>query len=197
MDSTDIADNMTEAKELHAGKWIALYIAMLAVLLSICTVGGGNSTKDATRTNIQASDTWAFYQAKNMRQTSYKLAAEALQLRLAEPGLPDSVRKQMEVALAAYKVEIDRLESDPKRGEGKKELTAKARQFEKERDTALRQDPYFDYAQAFLQIAIVLASASIVLKSRPLLIGSGLLGFFGVLLMIDGFTLTVDIPFIA
>src|SRR5262249_8854859 len=162
MASTDIADSLTDAKGLEAGRWIAIYIAVLAVLLSICTVGGGNSTKDATRTNIQASDTWGFYQAKNMRQTSYKLAAEGLQLRLGEPGLADSVRKQIEAAAAAYKAEIDRLESEPQRGEGKKELAAKARQFEKERDIALRQDPYFDYAQAFLQIAIVLASASIV-----------------------------------
>jgi hypothetical protein len=197
MASTDIADNLTEAKELEAGRWIAIYIAVLAVLLSICSVGGGNSTKDATRTNIQASDIWAFYQAKNMRQTTYKVAAEGLQLRLAEPGLPDAVRKQIEEQIAAYRAEIDRLESEPQRGEGKKELAAKARQFEKDRDIALQQDPYFDYAQAFLQIAVVLASASIVLKNRALLTGSGLLGFLGILLMINGFTLAVDIPFLA
>lgn len=196
MESTDIADSLKDAQELQVSKWIAIYIAVLAVILSICAVGGGNSTKDATRTNIQASDTWAFYQAKNMRQTSYKLAAEGLQLRLAEPGLPDDVRKQIEMAAAAYKTEADRLESEPQKGEGKKELAAKAKQFEKERDIALKQDPYFDFAQAFLQIAIVLASASIVLKNRPLLFGSGLLGFLGVLLMINGFTLAVDIPFV-
>jgi hypothetical protein len=197
MESTDIADSLKDAQELQTGKWIAIYIAVLAVLLSICTVGGGNSTKDATRTNIQASDTWAFYQAKNLRQTSYKLAAEALQLRLAEAGLPDAVRKQAEAALAAHKAEIDRLESDPQKGEGKKELAAKAREFERQRDDALKQDPYFDYAQAFLQIAIVLASASIVLKNRALLAGSGLLGVLGLLLMINGFTLAVNIPFIS
>jgi hypothetical protein len=197
MPSTDIADSLRDAQELQVSKWVAIYIAVLAVFLSICTVGGGNSTKDATRLNIQASDSWAFYQAKNMRQTSYKLAAEGLQLKLAEPGLPEAVRKQTEAAAAAYKAEIDRLESDPQKGEGKKELAAKARQFETERDIALKQDPYFDYAQAFLQIAVVLASASIVLKNRPLLVGSGLLGFLGVLLMIDGFTLAVDIPFVA
>jgi Domain of unknown function (DUF4337) len=197
MVSTDIADNLNDAKELEAGKWIAIYIALLAVLLSICSVGGGNSTKDATRNNIQASDTWAFYQAKNMRQTSYRLAAEGLQLRRGEPGLPDAVRKEIDAAIAAYRAEIDRLESEPQKGEGKKELAAKARQFEKERDVALKQDPYFDFAQAFLQIAVVLASASIVLKNRPLLVGSWLLGVLGVVMMINGFTLAVDIPFLA
>ena len=197
MDTTDIADSMKDSNELQVDKWVAIYIAVLAVFLSICTVGGGNSTKDATRANIQASDTWAFYQAKHARQTTYKVAAEGLQLRLAEPGLPDTVRKQIEAQIAAYKGEIDRLESDPQKGEGRKELAAKARQFEKERDEALKQDPYFDYAQAFLQIAVVLASASIVLKNRPLLFGSGFLGVLGVLLMLNGFTLAVNIPFLA
>jgi hypothetical protein len=197
MESTDIADSMRDAKELGVDRWVAIYIALRAVLLSICTVGGGNSTKDATRTNIQASDTWAFFQAKNMRQTTYRVAADGLQLKLAEPGLPDTVRKQIGEKVAAYQAEIDRLESDPQKGEGKKELAVKARDFEKDRDAALKQDPYFDYAQAFLQIAIVLASASIVLKNRSLLVGSGLLGILGVLLMLNGFTLTLDIPFLA
>ena len=78
MESTEIADSLKEAKELDLDRRVAVYIALLAVLLSICSVGGGNATKDSTRTNIQASDTWAFFQAKNQRQTAYKLAADGL-----------------------------------------------------------------------------------------------------------------------
>ena len=197
MESTDVADSLKEAaKELDLDRRVAVYIAVLAVLLSVCSVGGGNSTKDSTRTNIQASDTWAFYQSKHQRQTAYKLAAEGLQLRLSEPGLPDGTRKEIEKRLAAYDAEIAHLESDTQKGEGKKELAAKAKDFEKDRDTALKQDPYFDYAQAFLQIGVVLASASIVLKNSSLLWGSGFLSFLGFLLMLNGFTLAVSIPFI-
>jgi hypothetical protein len=196
MESTEIADSLKEAQELDLDRRVAIYIAFLAVLLSICSVGGGNATKDSTRTNIQASDTWAFYQAKHQRETAYKLAADGLQLRLSEPGLPDVTRKEIEKKLAAYNAEIAHLETDTQKGEGKKELAAKAKEFEKERDTALRQDPYFDYAEAFLQIAVVLASASIVLKNGSLLWGSGFLSFLGFLLMLNGFTLAVTIPFI-
>ena len=58
MESTDVADSLKEAgKELDLDRRVAVYIAVLAVLLSVCSVGGGNSTKDFTRTNIQASDT--------------------------------------------------------------------------------------------------------------------------------------------
>lgn len=197
METTEIAESLRESKEeADLDRRIAIYIAFLAVLLSICSVGGGNASKDATRTNIQASDTWAFYQAKHQRETAYKLAVDGLQLRLSEPGLPDASHKEIEKKLAAYDAEIAHLESDPKKGEGKKELVAKAKEFEHERDRALRQDPYFDFAEAFLQIGVVLASASIVLKNSSLLWGSGFLSFLGFLLMLNGFTLAVSIPFI-
>jgi hypothetical protein len=198
MESTDITDSMKDAKELNVDKWTAIYIALLAVFLSVCAIGGDNSAKDATRTNIQASDTWAFYQAKNIRQTNYRLAVDGLELKLAaETNLPAPVRKQIEEKIAAYKADIDHLESDAKKNEGKKELLLKAKELEHERDIALERDPYFDYAQALLQIAIVLASASMVISNRMLIMGSGLLGGGGVLLMVNGFTLAVHIPFIS
>jgi hypothetical protein len=197
MESTEIADSLREAKEeANLDRRIAIFIAFLAVLLSICSVGGGNAAKDATRTNIQASDTWAFFQAKNQRQTAYKLATDALRLKLLEPGLPDAARNEIEQKLTAYNAEIAHLESDAQKGEGKKELIAKAKELEHERDRSLRQDPYFDFAEAFLQIAVVLASASIVLKNSSLLWGSGFLALLGSLLMANGFTLALAIPFI-
>jgi hypothetical protein len=194
---SDIADSLKDAHERGTDEWFAVYIALLAVLLAVCGIGGGNSTKDSMQKNIQASDTWAFYQAKNQRQTSYKLAADALHLRHGEPGLPEATRKEIETQFAAYESEIGRLESEPAKGEGKKELIAKAKDFESQRDTALRQDPYFDSSQAFLQIAIVLASASIVLRNRPLLWASGLLALAGAFFLFNGFTLAVNIPAIS
>ena len=49
-------------------KWVGVYIGVLAVLLAICNVGGANATKDATHSNIAAANTWAFFQAKNIRR---------------------------------------------------------------------------------------------------------------------------------
>jgi hypothetical protein len=185
---------MKDAKKLNVDKWTAIYIALLAVLLLVCTKGGDNSAKDAMRANIQAADTWSFYQAKNSRQAYYKAAMGMLEVKLAEPNLPDAVRKQK---IAAYKADIDRLESDPKKDEGKKELFSKAKQLERERDVALKQDSYFNYAQSLLLKSIVLALASMVINNRLLIIGSYTLGLIGVLLMINGFTLAVNIPFLA
>jgi hypothetical protein len=195
--STDITDNLKEAVELNADKRVAIYIAVLAVFLAICTMGGDNSTKDATRTNILASDTWSFYQAKKLRETNYRLLVDTMELRLAtESALSEEARKKIQDKANEYRAEADRMKSDPRKGEGQQELAAKAKIYEGEREVALRRDPYFDYATAFLQIAIVLASASILFGGGLLLGCSFVVGGIGVAMMINGFTLLVNVPFI-
>jgi hypothetical protein len=71
-----------------------------------------------------------------------------------------------------------------------------AKEFEAKRDHALKQDPYFDYAEALLQIGIVLISVSIVSSFPLLAFGGGALGVIGTLLMLNGYTLAVEIPWI-
>jgi hypothetical protein len=196
--NTDISGDTKASKEVQTDRKIAIYIAVLAVFLAICTMGGDNSTKDATRTNILASDTWAHYQAKKLREASYRLASDALELRLeTEPDLPEVLRKQIQDKIKAHNAQADRLKSDPQKGDGQAELAAKARAIEADREIALRRDPYFDYGVAFLQIAIVLASASIVFGGGGILVlGSFIMGVSGVALMINGFLLIFSIPFV-
>ena len=78
----------------------------------------------------------------------------------------------------------------------KKDIEKEARKFEASRDVAKRKDPYFDYAEVFLQIAIVLASVSILAASRPMFWFSLALAIVGALATTNGFTLLVHIPFI-
>jgi hypothetical protein len=85
----------------------------------------------------------------------------------------------------------------PETQEGKKELMVRAKDYESKRDRALKQDPYFGYAEALLQIAIVLISASIVATLPWFAIFGGIVGAAGGLLMINGYTLAVAIPFLA
>jgi Domain of unknown function (DUF4337) len=177
-------------------KWIGVYIGVLAVLLAICGVGGGNATKDSTRANIEAANTWAFFQAKNMRRNSIQLAATQLELSLAaQPGLPADVRQQFEDKIKDHRSQVQLLTTDPVRKEGLDELFAKAKALEVERDVALRKDPYFDWSQALLQIGIVLASVHLIIGNVTLLALSGGLSVVGLLLMINGFTLALNMPF--
>jgi hypothetical protein len=95
---------------------------------------------------------------------------------------------------------VARYESEPHasgdilKGEGKKELTAKARYHEEKRDHALKQDPNFDYSTALLQIAIVLGSVAILATSLPVLVLSIGTGAVGTVLMLNGFFLLFELP---
>jgi Domain of unknown function (DUF4337) len=183
----------TDKDELN--KWVGVYIGVLAVLLAICNVGGANAAKDATRTNIEAANTWAFFQAKNIRRTSTNLAADDLELLLsAQPNMPAPARQAIEAKVKQYRADIQRLTKDPEKGEGLDHLFEKGKALEAERDIALRKDPYFDWSQALLQIAIVLASVHLIIGNLMLLGLSGGLAALGVLLMLNGHTLAIKLP---
>jgi uncharacterized protein DUF4337 len=176
---------------------IAVYIAILAVALSICSVGGGNATKDATARNIEASNAWAFFQAKNIRRNDVRIEINELELRLAtDPTLTEAAKTAIQERLKQYREQEARLTSEPETGEGVKELMARGKVLEAQRDVAMRKDPYFDYGQALLQIAIVLASVAIITGGSVLLIVSGLLAAGGVVSMLNGFFLLYSLPMI-
>jgi hypothetical protein len=192
MSMEDVIERLKTDKE-EMNKWVGVYIGVLAVVLAICNVGGANAAKDATRANIEASNTWAFYQAKTIRRVTHQLAADELALLLAsQPGLTGPARKAVEEKLASYRTEVDRLKREP--DDGTDALLFKGRALEAERDVALRKDPYFDWSQALLQIAIVLASVHLIVGNLMLLGLSGGLAGLGVLLMLNGYTLLVRLP---
>jgi hypothetical protein len=196
MSMDDVMDRLKSDSD-QRNKWVGVYIGILAVLLAICGVGGGNAAKDATRSNIEASNTWAFFQAKNIRRSAFQVAADELDLMLAaQPGMPAEARAKFTDKVQYYRDQIQKLTTDPARQEGLDELFVKGKALEAERDVAMRKDPYFDWSQAMLQIAIVLASVHLIIGNFPLLALSGGLGGLGILLMLNGFTLLVPIPFL-
>ena len=146
MDANDAADAIREAiaeenAESAANEKfrsrVALVIAVLAALLAISSVGGDNVGEDMIASNIHASDTWAFYQAKNVRQTATSLAADALEsdLQMHGASLSPDARKTIESRIAKYRSTVERYNDEPDasapadstRGEGKKQLSARAR----------------------------------------------------------------------
>ena len=170
----------------------ALQISILAMILAITNLGGDNSTKEAQVHDLAASNLFSFYQAKNVRQTQYKIAADELELSLVrDDKLVAAAREKVEKKIADYRKNVERYESDPETGEGKKELLAKAKEEQEERDHHLRKDPWFDYGSSLLQIAIVLASIAIVITSNALLGISLVVGLLGSLSALNGFFLFI------
>ena len=167
----------------------AILVSFLAMFLAIVTLGGNNAAKEATQSNILASNFYSFYQAKNIRQTAYKIASDQLELELLNDKLSATSRAALEKKIQDYKKNIARYESEPETQEGKKELLAIAKQHEATRDLALRQDPWFDYSQSLLQIAIVLTSVGLVMGSAAFFWTAAGLGLVGVVLGLNGFFL--------
>ncbi|HML28564.1 MAG TPA: DUF4337 domain-containing protein [Hyphomicrobium sp.] len=176
-------------------KLIGVWVGILAVILAICSLGGSNAQQNALQQNIAASNDWAFFQAKNARRQALRLHTENFETMLmTSPSLPEDMKKAIGTKIADYKAQDKTLTSDPKSGEGLDELFAKGRALEGARDQALKRGPYFDYGQAFLQIAIVLASVALISGGNMLLYGSFILGGVGLVLTVGGFTLAFPLP---
>jgi hypothetical protein len=192
-----IAEARASADESFKNR-AALIIAFMAMLLAITSLGGGNAAEDMANNNIHASDTWAFYQAKSIRQTSLRVAADGFEADLrANPNMPAEAREFIQKKVEEYRATAARYEDEPDRedpgnplkGEGRKQLTARAKDYETQREVASKQDPNFDFAEALFQIAIVLASVAILAGSRLVLRVSLVAGLAATLLMLNGYFL--------
>lgn len=164
-------------------KKIALLIAVIALCLALSeTLGKGAQTESISK-NVEAANLWSFFQAKTIRRTAVQTAAEGL--KVTAPGLTDEAQK------AAALKQIDdwqktaaRYRSEPETNEGTEQLAERAKHAEHERDTSLAKYHHFEVASAAFQIAIVLASATIITGMMALAWISGLLMLGGI-----GFTL--------
>src|SRR3712207_472521 len=108
--------------------------------------------------NVESANLWAFFQAKTVRQTAVRGLSEMLPLLATREGR----EAEVEPLLQRWRATIERWESETETGEGRRELIARAKQAEHERDEAIRTDGRYDTASALLQVGIVMASAAII-----------------------------------
>jgi hypothetical protein len=175
---------MAEALELEfdeRNKRIGILIAILAAVLAFTEAAGSNAASDALRGTVEASNTWAFFQAKTIRMTT--LRAQARDLEISAIGMPkgaklDEINKQ----IAEWRATADRYDSEPETGEGRKELTARAKQIEADRDDAAAANATYDLASGALQLGILLASAAVVTSLLWLAYAGLGLGIIGITL---------------
>lgn len=144
-----------------SNKKVALLIAVLALMLAISETLGKSAQTAALSLNIEASNLWSFFQAKTIRGTVLKTAAEGHETQL--PGVTSrKVIEETEKQIAAWRKTVSRYESEPETNEGRKELAARAKAAELKRDRSLAAYHHFEVASAAAQIAIVLASATVI-----------------------------------
>ena len=162
-----------------SNKGVALLISILALVLAFAETLGKSAQTEALTYNIQASNLWAFFQAKTIRQTTLRTAADQLGV-VAET---EKTKKQID----AWKKTAERYEDEPETREGRKQLAERAKNAERKRDKAFAAYHHFELSSASVQIAIVLASASIITAIPALFWSAGALGVVGIAFCVIGF----------
>lgn len=162
---------------------VALFVAIYAVVLAIAAAGGNNAGKDMLMEQQKATNKWAQYQAKTIREALYLNEAEKLEMELARGTLTGDVQSLAQKSLARIKGKLEEYKKD------KEEIMAEAKGHEAHRDDAQRRDPYFDFAEMGLQIGIVLASVAMLSGKRWAFYTSLVLAAIGSVLTANGYLL--------
>jgi hypothetical protein len=169
-----------EAMHLEgSNKKIALLISVIALFLAFSETLGKAAQTNGIGYNVEASNLWAFFQAKTIRMTAVRTAAEVVELDIvatADPAQRDAKLKRIDTWLKT----AARYDTEPETQEGRKELAARAVAAEKKRDDALTRYHHYEIASAALQIGIVLASASVITGMIVLAFTAGGLGIIGI-----------------
>jgi len=175
-------ESMEQAEHAeHAGsenKKIALLIAVIALFLALSEMLGKGAQTESIAKNVEASNLWAFFQAKSIRRTVVQTAADQAKLSLAAMG-DEAAKAPLQKQIEDWQKTAARYRSEPETGEGTEQLSERAKHAEVERNLATAKYHHFELASAAFQIAIVLASATIITGIFALSWISGLLALAG------------------
>jgi hypothetical protein len=180
MDASEVAQDNLEQAHRHGGdhtaRRIAVLIAVLAAVLSVAEMGEKSSQNDYLTHHIQAADHWAFFQARNIRSTVQSAAATMME------SLPNSADPAVHKRIEDARADAARLRDDPKGNLGSKQIAELARAEEHGREVAFHRYHRFESVVGAVQIAIVLASVSVVTRVLALAYGAAAIGGLAALL---------------
>jgi hypothetical protein len=172
-ESMERAHETIEEHASHSDPWargVAVLVSVLAAVLAITEIGGKAAQNAYLTHHIALSNDWAFYQAKNQRAIIRTSEADVL------ASLPNAADPSIQARIKEAQEYSARMRDDPEGGQGMKQLAVTAEQQEAERDVAEHRYHSYEYAVGALEIAIVLASVSIVTRIRGLTFGAAAIG---------------------
>jgi hypothetical protein len=182
---------LEEIKDKKFPKRVALITAIFAVILALSSLGGNKAMKEMLLSQQQASNQWSYYQAKVIREQLYRS-----QKMLLEAGLIERAGSMKPEARERIEAMVKKMADEEARyNQEKKEVEQEARKLERERDLHRSKDPFFEFAEVLLQIAIVMASVSILASAPRIFYFSAGAAILGALFALNGFFLIVRIPF--
>ncbi len=182
-------EEMEEIKAKSFTRRAALITAIFAAILAISSLGGSKAMKEMMLAQQQASDQWAYYQAKAGREHLYRGVKMLLDLSLLEKEtLTPETRQRYADLLKQATSQMERYADE------QQAIEKEARELEHERDLARKKDPYFEFSEALLQIAIIMASVAILSQSRFILGVAVVAASLGTILCLNGFFLFFHLP---
>lgn len=153
---------------------VSITMSILAVLIAGATLLGHRAHTEELLLQTQATDQWAYYQAKNGRYHGMQNTADVIATMI-----PQDTEKA-ETILKKYEKDIERYDSD------KEDISEKAKELEKDRDLVSRRADRFDGGEAFLEIGLVICSITMLTKHKGFWFAGMLLGAGGVILAATG-----------
>lgn len=174
-----------------SNKRVAPLISVLALFLAGAETLAKSAQTEALGANVDASNLWAYFQARTIRSTVLETADEVL--ALTPPSGADAAA--LKAKREDWAKTLGRWESEPATGEGRKELSEKARRAEEGRDLALERYHHYELASAAFQVGIVLASAEVITGIVVLAFAGAGLGVLGLALAGFGLFAPHALPF--
>jgi len=174
-----------EKADKEKAKWLN-YLSITTILIALCatlsTYMGGNHSSQSMQSQIQASDQWAFFQSKSIKEYLYEVQLDNLQTQLlaAQPGAAsDSIKKH----ISEYTHNIDKYKTE------KEQISKEAKRLEAIRDDSQKHGNAFGLAVVFLEVSILLSSIAGLIKIKPMWYLSMLPGLIGIVYFLNGFLL--------
>jgi hypothetical protein len=177
IDTDKLREAIDEEIEKEGGdllRTIAVTTALFAALAAIASLQAGGTVNEAlvlktesTRLQAEASDQWAYYQAKGLKATVTDLS-KSTWLALDKPAPPE---------LAAA---LDRYNEDQRKSSDKaKELEKQRDEKSEEADHLMHHHHFYAQSVALLQVSIALGAVAALTRKRLVWVGSALLGVIG------------------
>lgn len=165
---------MAESTEIPEAKdpferRVAVSIAMLAAVLAFVSMRGDNAKTDAGLRTTEASNQWAFYQAKAIREHTLNVEVnllDAINPSALNVDIAARLKARAGEEIARYKNERD-------------EIKLKAEAFTREASIFSAINDRCDLGALFMQIAIVILSAAILSRMNLMFYVGAALGAAG------------------
>jgi Domain of unknown function (DUF4337) len=168
-------EHASHANVVPWAKLAAVLISILAATLALVGIGEKQAHTEYLAHHVERSNGWAFYQAKNMRAVTRESEAAMLE------SLPNASDPAIQARIKDAKEYAARMRDEPRGadgsgGDGMKQLADKNADEERLRDHYAHLYHSYEFASGAVEIAIVLASVSVVTGVATLAFASAALG---------------------